>query len=260
MSWACKSTYVIICLFLLLSCKDDDKYDSITVKIGPPFTGSAYFDADIITKFDPSSYESITPLGQGMREMYDRRGAKWVTVNAYLFKADYDDGLSIEVQVNPEFGSTELAEIHAEKYAIAIGRIPKTLRLGVQTVWIHRGYELFGGGNNNILIHTDQAERDEANGYLEEILVHEGAHSSLDDVHATSDGWIKAQGLDPTFISTYARDNPTREDLAETILPYLAITYRSNRISSDVKEQILRAIPNRIQYLDNLAWNLHPWN
>ena len=199
MNLASKTLCVAACLFLFVSCKDDDKYDSLTVKIGPPFLGSAYFDSDIITKTDPSSYESITSKGQGLREMYDRRGAKWITVEAYLFKADYDDGLSIEVQVNPEFGSTELAEIQAEKYAIASGRIPKTLRLGVQTVWIHRGYELFGGGNNNILIHTDQAERDEANGYLEEILVHEGAHSSLDDVHAKSDGWIKAQGLDHTW-------------------------------------------------------------
>ena len=37
--------------------------------------------------------------------MFDRRPADWVVLNAYLFDARFDDGLSSEVQVNPEFGS-----------------------------------------------------------------------------------------------------------------------------------------------------------
>ena len=48
---------------------------------------------------------------------------------------------------------------------------------------------------------------------------------------ANAPGWTAAQAADPDFISTYARDNPTREDVAETFLPYLALRYRPDRIS-----------------------------
>ena len=39
----------------------------------------------------------------------------------------------------------------------------------------------------------------------------------MDGPHAASAGWLAAQAADPEFISTYARDNPTREDIAESL-------------------------------------------
>jgi hypothetical protein len=190
--------------------------------------------------------------------MYDRRVNNWIKADAYLFLVTYDDGLITEVQVNPEFGSSMLAQAEAEKYAIAIGRLPTSLRQDVKTVWIHKGVYLFGGGNNNILIHIGQASLYESDGILEEALVHEASHTSLDATHANSPGWLNVQQEDPTFISTYSRDNPTREDIAETFLVYLAVTHRSDRITDSLKRTITNAIPNRIKYLDNQLWNLHP--
>ena len=34
--------------------------------------------------------------------------------------------------------------------------MPTVLRTDVETVWIHKGEEPWGGGNNNLLIHVDQ--------------------------------------------------------------------------------------------------------
>ena len=48
--------------------------------------------------------------------MFDRRVEDWITVNAYLFNAQFDDGLTAEIQVNPEFGSTSAAQAEANKY------------------------------------------------------------------------------------------------------------------------------------------------
>jgi hypothetical protein len=132
------------------------------------------------------------------------------------------------------------------------------LREGVQTVWIHKGVELFGGGNNNLLIHIGQATLYENDGILEETFVHEASHTSLDAEHANAPGWISAQQNDPTFISTYARDFPMREDIAETFLLYLAVRHRSDRISANLKEIVTKTIPNRIEYLDNQTWDLYP--
>ena len=224
----------------------------------PPFGGTIFIDPDIITPADATTLVGVSPAGRGSRTMFDRRVNDWITVEAFLFDATFDDGLATEIQVNPEFGETEAARAEAEKYAEVIGRLPTALRTSVQTVWIHRGIEPFGGGNNNLLIHTGQADQYVTNGILEETLVHEATHTSLDPFHASAPGWLAAQAADPTFISTYAQDFPNREDLAESFLPYLAVRYRSDRISNPLANIILRTIPNRIAYLDAQNFDMHP--
>ena len=224
----------------------------------PPFGGTIFIDPDIITPTDPTTFQDLLPMGRGFRTMYDRRVANWIRVNAYLFNAIFDDGLSAEIQVNPEFGSSSLAQIEAAKYAPVIGQLPTALRANVETVWIHKGVNPFGGGNKNLLIHTGQAIRYENDGILEETFVHEAAHTSLDPTHRSAMGWLAAQAADPTFISTYARDFPNREDIAESFLPYLAIRYRADRISSTLENTILQTMPNRIAYFDNLGLDMYP--
>ena len=55
------------------------------------------------------------------------------------------------------------------------------------------------------------------------MLFHEAAHVSLDVDHTDSTGWRAAQAADGEFISTYARDLPDREDVAESVSPYFAV-------------------------------------
>ncbi len=138
--------------------------------------------------------------------------------------------------------------------------MPTSLRNDVQTVWIHRGTQPFGGGNDNLLIHVGQADLYAAEGILEEALVHEAAHTSLDAAHAAAPGWLAAQAADGRFISTYARDHPNREDIAESFLPYLAARYRSDRILSSLADTILRTIPNRVAYFDRQRFDVFPIN
>jgi hypothetical protein len=128
----------------------------------------------------------------------------------------------------------------------------------VQTVWIHKGLQPFGGGNNNLLIHTEQADDYIASGILEEALVHEASHTSLDAAHAAAPGWLAAQTADDEFISTYARDNPTREDIAESFLPWLAVRYRPDRITAALAGTITRTIPNRLAYFDSKSFVMAP--
>jgi len=129
----------------------------------------------------------------------------------------------------------------------------------VETSWIHKGEEVFGGGNNNLLIHTDYSELNyEEQGILEEVLIHEAAHTSLDAYHMESVGWLEAQSKDCDFISSYAKDYPMREDIAESYLPYFALRYRSDRISNFLKRIIENAIPNRIEYFDEHSIDMYP--
>src|SRR5262249_793644 len=157
----------------------------------------------------------------------------------YVFNAKFNDDLAAEIQVNPEFGSSDAAR-QAKKYADVIGKLPTVLRTQVKTVSIHQGKEPFGGTPGNLLIYAgkdSKAEEYEDAGILEEALVHEACHASLDEKHCKAEDWIAAQKADDAFISTYARDNPQTEDVAESFLCYLAVRYsarpkdRPDRIS-----------------------------
>ncbi len=216
----------------------------------PPFDGTIFVAPDVITENDPTAYRSLTDAGQGQRTMFDRRTDGWENLNAFLFNASFSDGADIEVQVNPEFSDVDSARAEALKYATVIGRLPNYLRADVQTVWIHKGTNPFGGGNNNLLIHTGQAESYVSSGILEETLVHEASHTSLDGTHSNASGWLAAQNADGEFISTYARDNPTREDVAESFLLYYAYRYKPDRITQSLADVISSTIPNRIAYFD----------
>lgn len=247
-----------VILFLLISCGNNETEPSIPkVELTPPFGGTIFLAPNILTNSDPSTFTSLAYVGQAQRTMFDRRVNDWISVTPFIFNANYSDGLSIEIQINPEFKNVTDAEIHALKYAVEFGRLPAALRSDVKTSWIHMGTQPFGGGNNNLLIHIGQSALYEKDGILEETLIHEAAHTSLDADHAASKGWINAQNSDPGFISTYARDNPKREDIAETFLLYLAVRYRADRINASLKEKILETVPNRIKYFDdqNLAMN-----
>ena len=217
----------------------------------PPYDGAVWFDPDIITPSDPSSLIDATYAGRGDRQMFDRRPDDWVVLNVYLFDARFDDGLSSEIQVNPEFGSVSSAMAVANKYAKMVGQLPTALRTDVDTVSIHKGEEPWGGRNNNILIHIDSyVNYQHLRDFEEEVLIHEASHTSLDADHKEAPDWLAAQMADGGFISTYARDHPTREDVAESVLPWLAVRYRSDRISGADEQAILDAIPNRLAYFD----------
>lgn len=224
----------------------------------PPFAGTIFVSPNIITASDPTVFQNVVAAGQGIRSMFDRRVNGFVSLNAFLFNASFSGGSVIEIQVNPEFGNAETAEMEASKYGEVIGRLPACLRADVQTVWIHQGTEPFGGGNNNLLIHTGQADLYSADGILEETLVHEATHTSLDVTHAAAPGWLAAQGADNEFISTYARDFPASEDVAETFLLYLALRYRPDRIGESLANTISATIPGRIAYFDGVTFDLNP--
>ena len=201
--------------------------------------------------------------GQKQREMFDRRRNNWIKNSAYIFNAIFSDGSNIEIQVNSEFSSSENAFNYAEKYSKVIGQLPKILRKDVRTVWIHKGKKPFGGGNFNLLIHTDQGDEYISKGILEETLIHEASHTSLDwpgisKNHGISKGWIEAQKADKGYISDYAEDYPNREDIAESFLPWVVVRYKADRIGEKHRNKIIKAIPNRLRYFDLQGFDMRP--
>ena len=231
----------------------------------PPYAGTAFIEPGTITASDPSAYRSIKYVGRGRREVFDRRkgrDGRIVTINVFRFTATYADGAKLEARVNPEFGSRAKALTQARKYARVMGLLPRVLRAKVKALFIHKGNEDYAGGQTggvgDIAIHIGRTPEYERAGALEEILVHEATHAALDPKHATAAGWRSAQRADPTFISTYARDNPESEDVAESFLPWLALRYRRDRMGEEYANTVQQTMPNRLAYFDRQKFNVAP--
>ena len=257
---------IIILTFLYFS----NSYSS------PPYDGTIWYFPDTITSEDKSSLLKISYKNQQGREMFDRRVNDWIRNKTFNFDVTYDDNISIEFQVNSEFKNQQLALKEVEFYSYVIGQLPNILRSDVKTVWIHKGDKSFGGGNYNLLIHTDKAKNEYIPlGILEEVFIHEAVHTSLNWRHhktsltsnekfnadlGSHKDWINAVKKDNNFISKYAKQFPKREDMAESFGPYLAYKFRSNKIKKKDYEIIGDTIPNRIKFFDNQNFDLYPFN
>ncbi|MDG1988104.1 MAG: hypothetical protein P8J18_09000 [Halieaceae bacterium] len=225
----------------------------------PPYSGTVYIDPDWIIESDPTTYLNSAYDGIQNVLMYDRRTSAWERVDAHIWILSYSDSISINAQVNAEFDKESSKKI-AEKWGGAVGKLPKTLRRDVDELWIHDGDEVMGGGNRSILIHVGQGDVNYSRGWAEETLLHEAVHTSLDSYYKDSADWLAAQESDGNYISDYARDYPTREDLAESFGPYMAIRILTNRVKASDKEKILSAMPARIAFLDSLSLDWSPWS
>jgi hypothetical protein len=214
----------------------------------PPFLGTIFQEPNIINSSDITIYEKYSYIGQEERLVYDRRVDKYINIDAYIFSATFKNDITINFQVNPEFTLSEASK-QIKEYATIMGQLPIVLLKNIETITIHKGVAAFGGGKD-IVIHTGQAELYKKEKILEETLLHEAAHS-LDTIHAKNPDWIDAQEKDNEFISVYAKDNPYREDIAESFLFYVAVKFKESRLNTSFKETIQKTIPHRIEYFDN---------
>lgn len=89
--------------------------------------------------------------------------------------------------------------------------------------------------------------------------MHEATHAALDAFHRDTPAWKAAQEADDRFISDYAEERPTTEDLAESFVAWFIVRYRPSIVSSEVRDKILSAIPNRLAYMDRQSWPMAPY-
>lgn len=216
----------------------------------PPFRGTIFDFPDLMREADPSAFQELSFVELSERKMFDRRLDRFETFGVFVFRATFADREPIEVAVNREFETQDAAHRQAEFYAQAFGRLPLFLRQEIDALHIQAGNRLFGGGRN-VLIHTEQGQKYHRDGILEETLGHEAAHA-LDRKYARHPDWKAAQDKDAQFISTYAQENPYREDIAESIIPYFAVRLRPERIAAEQRARIEESIPARMAYLDSL--------
>lgn len=218
----------------------------------PPFGDTAGTVFDIIRKDDPTTFVCLEAAGRGERQIWDKRVDGEPVVNAYLFNARYNDGSSIEIAINPEFGSPEAAEKEASRYTVALGQLPTSLRSGIGRFSVHKGSKGFHAGTGQIVFYAGTATKRESYNHLEESIFHEAVHASWDAKHRLAPAWVKAQLDDGGFLTGYARKSPDREDLSETALFAYAVLHHPGRFPPADTEATVKAVPNRIAYIHRL--------
>ena len=193
----------------------------------PPFGGTVYIDSGWITSADISAFIKKTPLGIERVTLYDRRVPAFTDVDAHSYELAYGNSVVVVARVNTEFDEITASTL-ADKWGVVLGQMPLGLIKHLGELHIQPGDELMGGNGftnpTHVLIHEDHGANNLANGWAEEEVLHELGHAVFQPRVEDAD-WVAAQNTDPCFISDYARDNPIREDVAETLGPYLAMKF-----------------------------------
>jgi hypothetical protein len=218
----------------------------------PIYGSTAGVVFDIITLDDPSSFTCLHDRGRATRQMWDKRIDNEYNVEAFVFDAYFADGPVIEIVVNPEFQTPQEARQEAQRYTRALGQLPPVLRQGIRQVGIHKGRPTYSAGPGKIFVYADRTTQRVAEQHLEESLLHEAVHASLDADHARSDAWRAAQASDGRFVTRYGQKHPTREDLAESTLFAFARTFHPQRLPPVDTQDVLAAIPARLSYLERI--------
>ena len=227
------------------------------------FKDNLWTNCEIITDKDSTILQNLLFVEEKVIKFWDRRkenmsgGWQMTNFKAYIFRAVMKENEDIIVRVNAEYKNKDDARIQALKYSTMIGQLPNFLRSNIKTVTIHKGNKDWGGGNNDILIHTGH----KIDNCGEEIMLHEGGHVSLDWQFGglvDSKLWKKAAKADGIYISKYAKRFSKREDVAETISWWIGVRCFPKRINPSNYQKILETIPHRLEYLDKQNFDTYP--
>jgi hypothetical protein len=135
-------------------------------------------------------------------------------------------------------------------YARILGQLDPILISGIRSVFIHPGDATFTSPSNGIVAHTGRAEKEFIPmGVLEEVMVHEAVHASIDRFYRGTREWHQVQKSDVVFVSQYARDFAGGEDLAESYGAYL-IVKKASRNDATTVQRIRNGLPSRIRFFE----------
>lgn len=218
--------------------------------------GTVYIEPDMIKSSDESFFKSLSYEKRKNQLIYDARIPGNVYRNVYLLKVTFKNSETASIYVNPEFKDSNAALKVSKKYAIALSKLPYDLRKGIHSLTVNKGDEGAQGENHNAILYTGSYRNDDT---IQETLLHESGHATLESTNLDFKAYKEAQRLDPTFISPYAREHPDREDLAESLAPWFALRYQRDRLSNTMIYTIKQAIPNRLAWFDSLNLDMTPY-
>ncbi|MDA7602763.1 acetyl-CoA C-acyltransferase [Flavobacteriaceae bacterium] len=240
--------------------------ENMNYHIGMGHTAEAVAEKYKITReaSDKFSYESHLKAANAIDKGYFKDQIVPVTVEEVFVK----DGKKVSKShtVDMDEGVRRETTIEALAKLRPAFKLGKDLRRNIKSFEFLKGEEVASAQRSddlnyaNITFHTDWltniVETRTDGDKTEELLIHESAHLSIDPYVYGQQGWTDAVNLDGNYLSTYAKDNPNSEDIAETFQAYIAVKYFPDRISNSIRDTILSVCLNRFKYFDSLNLDL----
>ena len=221
-----------------------------------------------IRKSENKEFFAMSGKPNGCNDCGKRKSYEY---DAFVFHAIYKSEHKITFLVDTNFAKDlEKAKKYALIYSKSMGQMPLFLReghtkygedykdtnLGVGT-GTERGVKIIviAKGNKRWWADFNQARfilyPQNKDALKDLILMHESAHLSIQGKITTDVNWYPAVLADGKYITKYARTD-RGEDVADTISFWVAVRCIEN-FSQKKKDKILKAIPNRIKFLDNFV-------
>gem|GEM_PF-965702 len=222
--------------------------------------GMVFLEPSIIVPGDPSSLRDVRYRGTSSRSSYNSNAGEYRDYRGYDFTVSFDDGDELTISVDTNVGSQDAGRRAADVIANPLGQIPAVLRREIEyvTVWDGSGRESATPSWGAITTYDDTNRQKVNNGFMEELFLHEVAHVSLDRWYYSDRDYQNAVGRDRDYISSYAQDNPSSEDIAETFGAYVAVRFKPDRISESLNNTISRAVRYRFEFLDDQNLDFYP--
>ena len=187
----------------------------------------------------------------------------------FIFEAEYEDNITVEIFVEYEKDKKdfEKAKRIALYFSRMYGRMPHFLKIYTDRIYVHgigkgsgtwfasgtkREFHLRRGLCLNIHVTTEHSR-------CAVIMAHELAHvlQQLTGVISPSK-WGEARKLDKKkYCSKYAKTN-SKEDFAESVICWIAVRHRSDKITQFDVKKINHFIPNRLKFFDEMNFNMYP--
>ena len=205
---------------------------------------------DFITSDDSNAFKSLRFLGQGTREMPDKRNNKLKAKDTFIFEARFRDDSKVKIWAHSSFGSMEVAERYALMLSGPLGKLPELMRKKLLHVVIHKGdLTAFAESRGHFFVlYSENMETRVRNHDLEETVFHESVHATLDLKYSKSKAWLSVQKADGGFITEYAASNPTKEDLPESALFAYTMLKHPGRLPVEVEKWVHTHMPNRLAF------------
>lgn len=205
---------------------------------------------DFITADDPSAFKALRFIGRETHEMPDKRNVVLVDKDSFVFVATINKGSKVEIWAHSSFGSVDKAERYARMLSAPLGKLPPVMRGKLAHVVIHKGDAVaFGEAEGNFfVVYSENMETRVRDHDLEETVFHESVHATLEMTYRKNRDWLAAQKADTAFITQYAADNPSLEDLPEAALFAYTMIENPGRLPADVESWVQKHMPNRLAF------------
>lgn len=209
---------------------------------------------DFITSDDPSAFKALRFLGREARELPARRSDELIDRDPFLFEVTFNDGSKVEIWAHSSFGSVDQAERYAMMLSAPLGKLPPVMRGKLAHVVIHKGNETaFGEAEGNFfVVYSENMETRVRDHDLEETVFHESVHATLEMTYRKNRDWLAAQEEDTGFMTKYAADNPSLEDLPEAALFAYTMLENPGRLPAEVESWVQSHMPNRLAFFRGL--------